>query len=165
MVSFNDSAASLPTKDPQTKTTYQLCSVEHHLSDCKKFRTTSPEKRLEIVKEKRLCFNCFEANMCHVHAGMQVPVLLTDAGQNNPSFYTILCSHQVEGSDRREDHAVEQQDIAGDEDQLVKGHIRACGPSQSETTKIALPIFSVKVKAKGHQEYVQTYAFLDSETT
>ena len=88
-----------------------------------------------------------------------------DAGQNNPSFYTILCSHQMEGSDRREDHAVEQQDRAGDEDQPVKGHIRACGPSQSETTKIALPIFSVKVRAKGQQEYVQTYAFLDSETT
>ena len=54
--------------------------------------------------------------MWHVHAGMQVPVLLTDAGHNNPSFYTILCSHQVEGSDRREDHAVEQQDRAGGED-------------------------------------------------
>ena len=165
MVSSNNSTASLSTKDPQTKSTCELCCREHHLSECTKFRSMSPEKRLETVKEKRLCFNCFatkhmarscwKASACDVHGCLSKHSKLLHYPLQSPGGRPRL----------RQDHGVEQQGRAEDKDQPVKGHICACGPSQPETSKIALPIVSVKVRAKGQRKYVHTYALLDSGST
>ena len=149
--SSNDSTASLHTKDPQTKTSCQLCSREHNLSDCNKFRTMSPEKRLETVKEKRLCFNCFaskhmarscwKASACDFHGCLSKHPKLLHHPLKSPG-----------GRPRpRQDHGVEQQGRAEDKDQPVKSHICVCGPSKPETTKIALTIVSVKVRPKASE--------------
>ena len=117
------------------------------------------------VKEKRLYFNCFatkhmarscwKASACDVHGCLSKHSKLLHYPLQSPGGRPRL----------RQDHGVEQQGRAEDKDQPVKGHICACGPSQPETSKIALPIVSVKVRAKGQRKYVHTYALLDSGST
>ena len=53
----SNSFATNTTKPPKT---CFLCKGEHHLDDCRQFTAKSLEERKQFVKQKGLCFGCFE---------------------------------------------------------------------------------------------------------
>ena len=48
--------------DTRPKLKCYICAAPHVLRKCSKFLKMTPEKRCDLIKEKKLCVNCFSSN-------------------------------------------------------------------------------------------------------
>ena len=130
------------------------CDNNHRVSACEKFKKMKPRERLDIIKEKRLCFNCLDysnhlsrrcirPNGCEnkgcklKHSQLLHDALMDDKDNNKPQ----------EGSNEKP---------------KVEGANYACGPSDDKVVTVALPIVPVYVRGNGQSDYILTNALLDS---
>ena len=120
-----------------------LCSMSNHtLEDCAKFKDMTMSSRVELVRNKGLCFNCLiprhmsrdcrrwsRCTLCsRKHATLLHPPTTDDSNSTNKGVNAA-----------------------------VVGTI-----DSSHSSEIGLPIVPVKVKVRGGSSHVITYAFLDS---
>ncbi|XP_038049665.1 uncharacterized protein LOC119723179 [Patiria miniata] len=136
-----------------------LCRGNHRLDACDDFKKMSSQKRMEVVKGKRLCFNCLLASnhvarWCRKKSGCDKEgctrrhaSLLHDAMQYATSV-TVQKDAQGGGGTKADSPTVGAKSCV-------------CGPSERKPVKVVLPIVTVNVRGKGQHSFVQTHALLD----
>ncbi|XP_014676449.1 PREDICTED: uncharacterized protein LOC106816368 [Priapulus caudatus] len=154
--------SSDPKRQAQARRCF-LCNNDHLMTTCKVFLEMSPQKRLDAVREKRLCFNCLQfrnhtAKMCKFAARY---------GANNCTckhsklLHAALSAARDKVSYSQSSDTVERrQDREEAQVKQVKGDSFACGGSAVKM--VSLPIVTIYVKGIGQDEYIQTNALLDS---
>jgi len=143
---------------PQSKSTpraalsCRVCKKEHGLSVCPVFKAMDPKKRLYLVKENRLCFNCLDfANHGHRQCRR--------AGECQVNGCTLKHSKLLHDA-LKTDGGVRSQ--PRDEDiHKVQAKSCACGSVETNLGRVALPIVSVYVRGAGSGNFVKTKALLD----
>ncbi|XP_046341271.2 uncharacterized protein LOC124122193 [Haliotis rufescens] len=140
-----------------------LCSGEHALFMCGKFRDLKPEKRHEFVVEKRLCFNCFSNNHmsrdCHKPSKCQVQGCM----RKHSRLIHLLAKpetdvHQTYLKERNLSSTVPKQD------KPLRVESSACNVV-TQGPRVALPVVRLQVSVKTGNRKIWTYALLDSGST
>jgi hypothetical protein len=157
--SFNVQASGKPDVKVETKfksdfsksqklTKCRVCEGGHNTSGCESFKKFDVKKRLEVIKDSKLCFNCLDfAN----HSYRQC---------RRPS----QCKHDgctFKHSELLHDALVNSKDKVV-ESVKIDAKSCVCGPSKVDGSKIALPIVRVHVRGKGQRDFITTYALLDT---
>ena len=150
-----DDKKSTKTSDDQKSKANQppgkcyLCNGDHSLRTCSQFTSMSVQKRMDLVKEKRLCFNCLETrNHSARWCGKR-----SDCDTDGCRYKHSKLLHGAV--------LAPATDVTnGASDTRVGAQSMACGYS-SGGMKIALPIVSVWVRSPGQAKYIQTHALLD----
>ena len=128
-----------------------LCKATHWLSQCKDFRRRNVSERYQIAREKELCYNCLipghYAAVCPKTSFCKV-----DGCEDKHS--TFLHPPAVRATDGT------QSDI-GTQSAYVNVDRLQCAFSGVGGSVTGLPVVPVKVRAKGSDTTVHTYAFLD----
>ena len=130
-----------------------ICKENHNVTNCKQFKQMPPEKRLELAKEKKLCFSCLKAGKhtirwckfrrtCGIDGCTHKHSRLLHT--NDPDDSRIIEVHETTPNDK-----------------TVEAKSYACGPVLPDATKIALPIVAVRVRGKDQDSYINTLALLD----
>ena len=128
-----------------------LCRAPHWLSQCKEFRSRSVRDRYELVREKELCYNCLipghYASTCPKSSFCKV-----DGCSDKHSTFLHPPAARV-GNET-------QPEIEAQSAYVDVGESR-CAFTGAGTSVTGLPVVPVKVRAKGGDTMVHTYAFLD----
>ena len=128
-----------------------LCKTTHWLSQCKDFRRRNVSERYQIAREKELCYNCLipghYAAVCPKTSFCKV-----DGCKDKHS--TFLHPPAVRATNGT------QSDI-GTQSAYVNVDNPQCAFSGVGGSVTGLPVVPVKVRAKGSDTTVHTYAFLD----
>jgi hypothetical protein len=144
--------------DKSSITMCYLCNQGHRLVNCQRFMKMSSHEKLELVKQKRLCFNCL-GSRSHMTSQCRHDIRCTDCGRKHSSLL-----HQAFNS-------APNKVAARDGDSTIPKEVNSapegaascvCGPKDSNVSKVALPIVVVDVKGTGQDKYVRTLALLDS---
>ena len=127
-----------------------LCYADDHfLTSCAQFKEMKPEKRLEFVKENKLCFNCLKhgkhrarwcriKNCCGVHGCSSKHSRLLHDALKSPEREKVTATAQVDKAEH------------------VKADSCACGTSEAVSSKVALPIIPVRVRGCGQKDSMLT---------
>ena len=141
----------LETRSSNPSQNCPLCRAPHWLSQCKEFRSRSVRDRYELVREKELCYNCLipghYASTCPKSSFCKV-----DGCSDKHSTFLHPPAARV-GNET-------QPEIEAQSAYVDVGESR-CAFTGAGTSVTGLPVVSVKVRAKGGDTMVHTYAFLD----
>ncbi|XP_038061252.1 uncharacterized protein LOC119731982 [Patiria miniata] len=154
------SAVTNPIDKPKPKPTSlpldpcPSCGQNHHLNQCNKFKALRVKDRLAFVQGKRLCVNCYKPG--HLGCGKKHNKYLhLPRPQNDPRSSGATDNGQsTTGGSSSSSQA-----------QPADNPIIVCNSTGVGAGKIALPIVPVKVRGRGEQQFVKTYALLDTGST
>ena len=136
-----------------------LCNAAHHLDDCTEFLKKSMDDRRSFLKDKRLCFACLEAD--HVAKGCINRRTCKKCKKRHPTALHIEGFTLNRESTGNESPPTEAQSIP-----VSNGRIDVSktihGTMNSKETRVLHAILPVKVKQKGREKSVTTYAFYDN---
>ena len=143
-----------------------LCSQQHSLFGCQAFKNASLEKRLEVVKQKRLCFNCLRAGhrstACNVNRVCTVP----GCGRKHTKFLHPATSAATAANPSPPPIREEGQlDLASHSGYVETSEATGCSVTGAGGKCIALPIVPVLIRNRETQGEMCTYALLDSGST
>jgi len=164
--SDNDRRTSTPENPSFPKSSCPLCSGEHALFMCGKFKDMKPEKRYEFVQHKRLCFNCFMSN--HRSRDCRKPSKCQVQGCTRKHSRLIHLLVKPEGNSQQtypKEKSSGSPSILPSQDKPLQAESSACDVSTSETVRVALPVVRVQVTAKKSRRKLWTYALLDYGST
>ncbi|XP_071964267.1 uncharacterized protein [Antedon mediterranea] len=142
--------ATLPTK------VCNLCKNPHEIAKCKKFIESNYERKLEIIKNERLCFGCLRQG----HRSKECRQRM-QCGTCKGKHPTIL--HQERPAPVKEQNKVEkEQDKAPPEQTQEKkpATVPSAGCSDNDGV-CTMAIIPVIVKSPKNGRAVTTYVFLD----
>ena len=144
------SSAPFPQK-PQTFKPCVSCGQSHRLIYCLVFKTMKPTARLQLAREKRLCYNCLMPNhvvaLCRNKSVCSVP----DCGKRHSKF---LHTDIITGNGNTSE-SVATGGAAGDStDNTVN-----CGSTCAFGTSVYLPIVQLSVNGE------HVHALLDTGST
>ena len=128
-----------------------LCKATHWLSQCKDFRRRNVSERYQIAREKELCYNCLIPGHC---AAVCPKTSFCKVDGCDDKHSTFLHSPAVPAPSGT------QSDI-GTQSAYVNVDKLQCAFSGVGGSVTGLPVVPVKVRAKGSDTTVHTYAFLD----
>ena len=148
-----------------------LCNARHWLSQCNDFKKRSLKDRFNFVRFKNICDNCLVpghfSNSCPKESFCRVTGCNTHTKHssflhpktNGPAADIASGARGASGTG-----AIQQVDNQKVHNGFVDGSNEAVGPHSGQTRASAtgLAILPVKVKAKGSDQTIQTYAFLDN---
>ena len=134
-----------------------LCKSPHWLSQCSDFRRRGVNERYELVREKELCYNCLVPG----HYAVVCPktsFCKVDGCHDKHSTFLHPPSARIDDATQPEIGAQSAYVSVGKTRRTVTG---------AGTSVTGLPVVPVKVRAKGSNTLLRTYAFLDggSNTT
>mgnify|MGYP000353277823 CR=1 FL=1 len=134
-----------------------LCKSPHWLSQCNDFRTKGVSERYEFVREKELCYNCLVPGQYAVVC-LKTSFCKVDGCHDKHSTFLHPPSARIDDAPQPETGAQSAYVSVG---KLRRTFIGA------GTSVTGLPVVPVKVRAKGGNALISTYAFLDggSNTT
>ena len=148
-----------PLKDKPKNYKCRMCDADGHtVSGCDKFKKMPLEKRREVAKEKRLCFNCLDYSN-HISKECKRPRGCQETDCKGK--HATLLHLPVKATEPESSKDGEQREEQKAPDKPVEAKSYACGQSDVESTKVALPIVSVFVRGKGQTNYIHTHALLD----
>ena len=137
------------------------CSEEHKLYSCPQFKSLSPDKRLEFVKAKRLCYNCIQYSN-HGVAKCRSPALcfkpeckkkhsglLHDALEKANPKKEYSSANKPEKSDHK-------KETSSHDPKKDTGVVATC---EGSTNGARLPI--VPIMVMGKHGWTETHALLD----
>ena len=161
-----------------------LCNVGHKLEKCEQFSAKSSEDKLKFVRDRKLCENCLSythfANGCKCpracnveqctikrkHLGSLHDALLAsfrrrqeENRDQEPSLSSSLSDMRTQGASVSSSASVMQTQS---DHVVMKSSISVAGGRQECR---ALPTVPVKVKGRGRDEIITTYALLDNGST
>ena len=148
-----------------------LCNARHWLSHCDEFKKKSLKDRFNFVRSKKICDNCLvpghfsnscpkesfcRVTGCNVHTKHSS---FLHPKNNGPAANIASGASGASGTG-----TTQQVDNQKVHNGFVDGRNEAIGPhnGQIRPSVTGLAILPVKVKAKGSDRMIQTYAFLDS---
>ncbi|XP_047489107.1 uncharacterized protein LOC125039312 [Penaeus chinensis] len=169
-------------KDYQNKCHH--CKGNHRLLNCKRFKELEYKGKVELIREKKLCFaclrtghnssQCFKKEIC-LKCKLEHPTIMhaermfDKAKQNTPlqdenkNLKAELEKLKIENMTLQK--RCEQQE-AQNTKEVVNVNAEACHTLSKGTDKMAtLAIIPVKVKRKNSHKTIQTLAFLDPGST
>ena len=86
--------------DNQTKQLQcQLCTAQHALWKCNKYKNMKPEKRYEFVKSLKLCFNCFNNGHMWPKCESSNKCLQKDCDKRHPTSLHKQPTNHLKGTD------------------------------------------------------------------
>ena len=143
-----------------------LCQQEHWLSQCQTFRSNTISERSKFVRGKNLCGNCLVPRHFIKDCPKKSFCKVSGCTGKHSTFL-----HPVDGktvfvkSDTTNNQPSERKPGMPAGNTAIKdcnnGYVEAGNALQCKSSKIALAIVPVRVKAKGQAKAVETYAFLD----
>ena len=136
----------------QNSQTCILCGENHTLFRCNQFKSISVDRRINLVKQHNLCFNCLmpghTSNRCQLTRTCSVP----GCNRKHTKFL-----HPITG--QQENPAQNLPTTSQNNCCAVSSHIGA------GSYKTVLPIVPVIVSSPDSTKIVRTYALLDSGST
>ncbi len=154
--SKDTSEAQKAAPKPETyKPTCSLCSKDHYLNVCVKFKDLSPDKRLDFVKENKLCYNCLKSKHTAKWCLNKSSCGVQDCRRRHSKLLHDALPPPMT--------AVRENTVA--ESETPAASSCACASPTPDSTKIALPFVAVRVKAADADHSVLTHAFLDPGST
>ena len=141
------------------------CNENHWLARCDKFKRMSLEQRMEFVKNKRLCLNCFTAGhfvrSCPKRSFCKIQGC---TGKHSTFLHPKSASNEREDARKTSPNQATKEESETPPSSANNSYVRISPKSdQSRKSSVTgLAIVPVQVKAKGRPEMVETYAFLDS---
>jgi hypothetical protein len=136
------------------------CCGTHWLSQCDKFKGMSVDERYKFVRSKKLCINCLTPN----HFVKDCPKKSFCRIQDCPAKHSTFLHLKDKKPANDEAKGAEEDKNAGAE-VSNNGYVTAVSNRTSnskEASTTGLAVVPVKVRAKGGNKLVKTYAFLDS---
>ena len=148
------------------KPEWPLCSADHWLPRCDKFRKQSLEERQKLIQESQLCSNCLfpghfvrscqKESFCRVRGCTSKHSTFLHPNSNKNSYKN---SGENSGSSNRASNS-EPKPNSNANPAASNGYAKLS--FSAGTTVAGLAILPVCVKAKDGKDAIQTYAFLDS---
>ncbi|XP_071952433.1 uncharacterized protein [Antedon mediterranea] len=150
------SVQSSDTAKPKMSCHY--CQEQHWLSRCPGFKAKSVDGRRKFVREKKLCWNCF--NKGHFASSCPKPSFCKMCAEKHSSFLHPVSPPKGEHTTTQ---PAENQKAAPPETQAhslpaTSTSLAVAGSYQ----RIGLSVVPVQVKAEGGKSIISTYAFLDN---
>ena len=157
--------AGSDTQEWEAKTCL-FCDKVHDLDDCVEFLKKTMDERESFLKEKRLCFACYETD--HVLKGCVKRRTCRKCKKRHPTALHIdgflMNRENTDNQAQTTDAQAQTTDIQTIA--VSNGHIdlskTVCGATNSKESVVLHAILPVKVKRKGIGESVTTYAFYDN---
>ena len=148
------------------KPEWPLCSADHWLPRCDKFRKQSLEERQKLIQESQLCSNCLfpghfvrscqKESFCRVRGCTSKHSTFLHPNSNKNSYKN---SGENSGSSNRASNS-EPKPNSNANPAASNGYAKLS--FSAGTTVAGLAILPVCVKVKDGKDAIQTYAFLDS---
>lgn len=157
-VAFNIQDTSTSSQGPVQEKSWVLeckkCSGEHKLNECSEFKSLTPEKRLEFVKAKRLCYNCIQFSN---HGAAKC--------KREGLCHKVDCKNKHSGllHDAFEKSVPEKTESEKKEDSDKKEFTGAIAAGVGSMSKARLPI--VPILIQGREGWIRTAALLDPGST
>lgn len=124
------------------------CTQRHTLDQCSQLKKKSHREKLDIPKEKGVCFGCLRIG--HMSKDCSKRISCKVCNQTHPSVLHIEKSKEEDWS--------KEQSVSGTV-------VSTCGDTGAEGSSGILSILPVNVKCTKGNKVVQTYAFLDPGNT
>lgn len=134
-----------------------VCNGNHQMVNCKDFLGMTAEKRLDIAREMKLCFNCLEfrnhsAKLCRQKSNCDF--------ENCQMKHSRLL-HEAFKSDNKDRQKMTNELKLQGHVTNVTAQSNACTKSVTDFKKVSLPIVTLHVRGKGENDFVRTNALLD----
>ncbi len=137
-------AATESTKSTPPPTKCILCEGDHQLYACSQFKSLTPDRRFEFVREKKLCFSCLRTGSHSIRwCKYKRPCGIDGCSYKH--------SRLLHGATPKPDRAE-----SGD-----KEATNCAALDHNSNSKVVLPIVAVRVRGSDQEEFVNTYAILD----
>jgi len=145
-----------------------LCSEQHWLSRCDSFKTKTVDERVKFTRGKGLCDNCLHtghmAKFCPKESFCKIEnCKLTRK-------HSTFLHPKDDQPNKAKAHNCENSTSAGSQNTAKSSCISSqalCNSTGAGDSVTGLPVVPVKVRSKGTDRIIETYAFLDpgSNTT
>ncbi|XP_028395694.1 uncharacterized protein LOC114519723 [Dendronephthya gigantea] len=148
------------------------CESNHWLSQCQAFKKLTVEDRHKLVRRKNLCINCLVSGHFVKDCPKGSFCRVSDCKEKHSTF--LHPKRTREALEPKKDKQEETPDPppkleAGKEEvvnkELINGYVKIKSESQPVIKGLSttgLAVVPVKVKAKGTNKTIETYAFLDN---
>ena len=156
------------TQQPSLKTYKSpqcyACKGDHRLNACPAFQKMDAGKRLELVKQTRLCYNCLVGKN---HRAMQCRQLSQCdisgcTGKHSRLLHDQLMGvHQQAGAESSQSSQPAVSNSGQGTESKAKVMSSMSCASGSGVPEVALPIVRVRVRGHGQEQYITTHALLD----
>ena len=133
-----------------------FCSGDHDLDECELFSKKTPEQKRAVLREKRMCFGCYGTN--HLSRSCLNRRKCKRCGRSHPS------SLHIDGFQlpRRDSNSVEQETDRTTSNACTNLQSASCHTTRPADSVILHAILPVRVRGKGNNKIVTTYALYDN---
>ena len=154
-----------PTSNPEKKILKcPSCNNSHWLSQCSDFRKLRLSDRLKFVRAKKLCLNCLVSGHFVQDCPKQSFCRIEGCTKKHSTFlHEKDRPQEVTPSQPNQSNGAASTETNATATQVSNGYVQSgTFQASSVSSTVGLSIVPVKVKAKGQDKKVLTYAFLDS---
>ena len=142
------------------------CNANHWLSQCDKFKRMTVDERYKFVRTKKLCINCLTPDHFVRDCPKKSFCRIEGCPAKHSTFLHLKDPNNREQRQRNEEPAKNESSEKQDTDNAESnnGYVTAMssGANTSKGSITGLAVVPVKVKAKGRDKTIETYAFLDT---
>lgn len=140
------------------------CNKNHWLSQCSDFRKLRLSDRLKFVRAKKLCLNCSVSGHFVQDCPGQSFCRIEGCTKKHSTFlHEKERTQEVTPSQPNQSNGATSTETNATATQVSNGYVQSgTFQASSDSSIVGLSIVPVKVKAKGQDNKVLTYAFLDS---
>ncbi len=150
-------ASASHVTDIKTSDRCVLCSGYHSLFGCNDFKNLKPEKRLDLARSHKLCYNCLLPGHVSASCALNRVCSVPGCSQKHTKFLHQIAPNVRTFPDKREDQSKECAQSSS--------NTGVAFSISRNTPKVSLPIVPVRVKALGENRTIDTYALLDAGST
>ena len=139
-----------------------FCDKNHRLDSCESFKLEDGEKQFKLIRQKKLCDNCLSS--FHFSAGCKRRKACTIPNCDVRRKHMASIHNAVKEFERRRSGQCSQDQCRSPKPEQgqfsgLTSKADACSVGQG------LPVVPIKVRCKGRNKVVTTYALLDSGST
>ena len=133
-----------------------FCSRNHDLDNCELYSKKTPEQKRAFLREKKMCFGCYGAN--HLSKNCLNRRKCKHCGRSHPS------SLHIDGFQlpRRDGNSVKQETDKTIGNACTNLQSASCHTTRPAESVILHAILPVRVRGKGNNKIVTTYALYDN---
>ena len=152
------------------------CGGEHSLFGCSEFKQLKIEDRLKLAQKERLCYNCLKKGHMTRDCNLNRTCSVSGCNRKHTKFlHLIKQPSQTDSTESRRDIGESSSDArnspTSSETEATTHHSSSSHVAEESCSaigagsKVVLPIVPVRVRARGKEEYFDTYALLDTGST
>ena len=152
-------------KDGGKNVNCYYCNNNHKIDSCDDFKKLNGEEMFRFIRAKKLCDNCL--SLFHFAAGCKRKHECTMRGCEVKRKHITSMHNAIVGFEQRRNEQPKRitgEDIR-DGAHSQKQFVGLTSQTWAGCHTQALPIVPVKVKARGKEKIIETYALLDSRST